>query len=97
MKLVKTSLRTSLKDDSVTDNMLIALHSEDISDFDPVPAVHLWMNGGKRSRRPLAGSFHGPHGHIDVPSELDTNAESESEVGSGSESQVADMMDTDSD
>lgn len=71
LKLLKTSIRSSLMDDRVTDQLLIMLHGSDDEHFDPMPAISLWNSGAKRSRRPdMSG---------DVPQDPDTDL-SEDEV-----------------
>ncbi|XP_014668748.1 PREDICTED: zinc finger protein 862-like isoform X2 [Priapulus caudatus] len=51
MKIMKTSLRNKLKASSMTQIMLIRMHSASIEEFDPTPAIHKWNAGS--SRRPL--------------------------------------------
>ncbi|XP_030829456.1 uncharacterized protein LOC115919529 [Strongylocentrotus purpuratus] len=62
LKLVKTSLRTSLKDENVTNSMLIVMHSPSVAEFSPQPAIDLWCSSGNRSRRPeMVHRRPGPH------------------------------------
>ena len=50
MAIVKTKYRNRLHSTTMTMLMTIALHSDDIPDFDPYPAMHHWNQNG--SRRP---------------------------------------------
>ena len=50
LKLTKTDLRNRLGDCHLSDQMSIILESESISNFDPMPSIHLWY--ASRSRRP---------------------------------------------
>ena len=43
MKIVKTDWRSRLTDDSLSDLMLIKLDSPDVQEFDPQPAIDVWM------------------------------------------------------
>lgn len=60
MKLTKTDWRSRLTDDSLSDLMVIKLDSPDVHEFDPNPALAVWMekkrmpdfnNRESRSRR----------------------------------------------
>jgi hypothetical protein len=48
MKLVKTDWRSCLNDKHLSDLLLVLLEAPDIDQFDPTPAMHLWMQGGHR-------------------------------------------------
>lgn len=50
LKVVKTDLRSRMTT-SLTDQLMVVLQSPTIQDFDPVPAIHLWNEGGIHSRR----------------------------------------------
>ena len=52
MKQIKSDWRSSLGKESLVDLMRVLIHSPVIEDFNPVPAVHLWLEGGQRNRRP---------------------------------------------
>lgn len=52
MKLVKSDWRNSLTDEAVTDIMRITLHSANIKEYNPDPAVHLWNTASILGRRP---------------------------------------------
>ena len=43
MKLIKTDWRSRLTDDSLSDLMVIKLDSPDVQEFDPNPALAVWM------------------------------------------------------
>ena len=43
MKIVKTDWRSRLTEDSLSDLMLIKLDSPDVQEFDPQPAIDVWM------------------------------------------------------
>ncbi|XP_014675882.1 PREDICTED: zinc finger protein 862-like [Priapulus caudatus] len=51
VKAVKTDIRSSLGELSLSNLLMIQLHSPPIETFDPLPAIHLWNQGGVR--RPL--------------------------------------------
>ncbi|XP_077980805.1 uncharacterized protein LOC144436009 isoform X1 [Glandiceps talaboti] len=48
MKITKTQYRNKLKSSSMTLLMTVQLHSPDISEFDPTPAIHQWNQHAKR-------------------------------------------------
>ena len=50
LKLHKTDQRTRLHDDSVTDQLMVMLHTATIEEYDPMPAIDLWNNAGQRSK-----------------------------------------------
>ncbi|XP_070573865.1 uncharacterized protein [Ptychodera flava] len=52
MKLTKTDYRNRLSSATLTDIMRIKLQSPNISEFDPIPAIHLWNSSTQRHRRP---------------------------------------------
>ena len=52
MKICKTSYRNKLRASTMSQLMTIKLHAEEISKFDPQPALHHWNKSGKRARRP---------------------------------------------
>ena len=43
MKIIKTDWRSRLTDDSVSDLMTIKLDSPEVKDFDPQPAIDVWL------------------------------------------------------
>ena len=43
MKIIKTDWRSRLTDDSVSDLMSIKLDSPEVKDFDPQPAIDVWL------------------------------------------------------
>lgn len=43
MKTIKTDWRSRLTDDSVSDLMTINLDSPEVKDFDPQPAIDVWL------------------------------------------------------
>lgn len=56
MKIMKNEYRNRLGSSSMTDLMLIKLHSPDIADFDPCQAIHYWNSSSVRARRPARNS-----------------------------------------
>lgn len=50
MKCTKTQYRNSLKSSTLTLLMTVKLHTADISEYDPVPAIQQWMTN--RHRKP---------------------------------------------
>ena len=43
MKIIKTDWRSRLTDDSVSDLMTIKFDSPEVKDFDPQPAIDVWL------------------------------------------------------
>ena len=43
MEIIKTDCRSRLTDDSVSDLMIIKLDSPEVKDFEPQPAVDVWL------------------------------------------------------
>ena len=56
MKVVKSNQRSSLNGDTLSDLLMVKLHSAEISSFDPHPAMELWkthsLDAPKKRRRP---------------------------------------------
>ena len=52
MKSVKTDWRNSLTEEALVDLIRINLHSADIKEYNPDPAIHLWNKAAIRGRRP---------------------------------------------
>ena len=50
MKLIKTDIRNSLSENTLSNGILIRLHSAPIDEFDPVPAIEYWLS--QKERRP---------------------------------------------
>ena len=50
MKLIKTDIRSSLSENTLSNSILIKLHSPTIGEFDPTPAIEHWL----RQREDLA-------------------------------------------
>ena len=55
-KVIKSDWRSRLRDTAVTNLMAIQLHSPDIMDFDPIPAIHRWKGKCKRRRSVCSNS-----------------------------------------
>ena len=51
LKAIKTENCTRLSDSSLSDQLMVALESPDIKQFDPDEAIHLWNIAGPRGRR----------------------------------------------
>ena len=54
MKLVKTDRRTLMKEDRLSNCLMIKLEGQSIQEFDPQPAINPWFNL-KPHRRPGTG------------------------------------------
>ena len=52
LKLLKTDMRSKLKESHLNDLMSIKLLSAPVSEFDPTEAIPLWNKSGVRLRRP---------------------------------------------
>ena len=52
LKLLKTDMRSKLKESHINDLMSIKLLSVPITEFDPSEAIQLWNTSGTRPRRP---------------------------------------------
>ncbi|KAJ7365601.1 hypothetical protein OS493_002304 [Desmophyllum pertusum] len=52
LKLLKTDMRSKLKESHLNDLMSIKLLSVPITEFDPTEAIQLWNTSGPRPRRP---------------------------------------------
>ena len=50
MKLIKTDIRSSLSENTLSNSILIKLHSPTIGEFDPTPAIEHWLR--QKERRP---------------------------------------------
>ncbi|XP_053372900.1 uncharacterized protein LOC123560712 [Mercenaria mercenaria] len=48
LKNIKTDRRTRLQDVTLCDQMTVLLETEDINEFDPMPAISLWMKPERR-------------------------------------------------
>ena len=55
-KVIKSDFRSRLRDTTVTNLVKIQLHSPDIEDFDPMPAIHRWKGKCKRRRSDCSNS-----------------------------------------
>ena len=53
LKLIKTDLRSTLGQDVLNQCLGIKMLSDDITTYDPLPAIDHWNGCGIRSRRPL--------------------------------------------
>ncbi|XP_033755219.1 uncharacterized protein LOC117338121 [Pecten maximus] len=51
MKMTKSDWRSKMSDYNLSDQLMITLESSDISTFDPMPAISLWMSGATRRLR----------------------------------------------
>ena len=49
MKLIKTDIRNSLSENTLSNGILIRLHSAPIDEFDPIPAIEYWLSLKERS------------------------------------------------
>ena len=64
MKLIKTDIRNSLSENTLSNGILIRLHSAPIDEFDPIPAIEYWLN--LKERRPgTSGSTENKNRGID--------------------------------
>ena len=51
MKRVKSHWRCKLKEESLNDLMYVALSRGTVKNFNPEPAIGLWWNDAKKTRR----------------------------------------------
>ena len=52
MKMIKTDWRSTLRPQVLSDLLFIMFHTEEIKNYDPTDAIHLWNVSGSRVRRP---------------------------------------------
>ena len=52
MKLTKTSIRSRMNNTTLNHSMVIQMATSEVKHFDPDPAIHKWVNGSIRPRRP---------------------------------------------
>ena len=72
MGRIKNDWRSALSPETLNDLMMIRLSSTTISTFDPVPAISLWLQGGKRKRRMVE-----PYGPRKSKPQLETSNDQE--------------------
>lgn len=53
LKCLKTNLRSRLNQTTLNHALSIKLHSKNVRDYDPKPAIHYWNHRSIRQRRPL--------------------------------------------
>ena len=64
LKLIKTDIRNSLSENTLSNGILIRLHSAPIDKFDPKPAIEYWLS--LKERRPrTSGSTENKNRGID--------------------------------
>ncbi|KAG1663896.1 hypothetical protein GQR58_020148 [Nymphon striatum] len=51
MKLVKSDWRSVLKSKNLSDQLMVILATNDIDQYDPLPAIRLWNSAGSKPRR----------------------------------------------
>ena len=52
MKLTKTSIRSRMNNTTLNHSMVIQMATSEVKHFHPDPAIHKWVNGSIRPRRP---------------------------------------------
>ena len=62
MKLIKSEKRSSMKEESLSNSLMIKLEGPSIKEFDPLPAIELWFN--KAHRRP--GTSHSKENKVEA-------------------------------
>lgn len=100
MKLTKTNTRSRMNNSTLNNSMIIQMATPKVKEFDPDPAINLWMNASIRPRRPV---FHEgssrkrarleKHGGDIIEVEDDTTAA----PGPAQSRQEADVMDVEED
>ena len=100
MKLTKTNTRSRMNNSTLNHSMIIQMATPKVKEFDPDPAINLWMNASIRPRRPV---FHEgssrkqarleKHGGDIIEVEDDTTAA----PGPAQSRQEADVMDVEED
>ena len=64
MKLIKTDIRNSLSENTLSNGILIKLYSAPTDEFDPIPAIEYWLS--LKERRPgTSGSTENKNRGID--------------------------------
>ena len=64
VKLIKTDIRNSLSENTLSNGIFIRLHSAPIDEFDPIPAIEYWLS--LKERRPgTSGSTENKNRGID--------------------------------
>ena len=71
VKVIKSDWRSRPRDTTVTNLMVIQLHSPDILDFDPMPAIHRWK-GKCKCRRSVCSNSDASNSESDNDSEMET-------------------------
>ncbi|KAG1701334.1 Lysine-specific demethylase 2B [Nymphon striatum] len=84
MKLVKSDWRSVLKSKNLSDQLMVILATNDIDQYDPLPAIRLWNSAGSKPRRPCTA----PYGVRSC------NADLESDNECNRSRRVIDVMDT---
>ncbi|KAG1676697.1 putative phospholipid-transporting ATPase IF [Nymphon striatum] len=57
MKLVKSDWRSVLKSKNLSDQLMVILATNDIDQYDPLPAIRLWNSAGSKPRRPCTAPY----------------------------------------
>ena len=70
-KVINSDWRSRLRDTAVTNLMAIQLHSPDIMDFDPMPAIN-WWKGKCKCRRSVCSNSDASNSDSDNDSEMET-------------------------
>ncbi|KAG1667874.1 Coronin-7 [Nymphon striatum] len=57
MKLVKSDWRSVLKSKNLSDQLMVILATNDIDQYDPLPAIRLWNSAGSKPKRPCTAPY----------------------------------------
>ncbi|KAG1681797.1 hypothetical protein GQR58_011603 [Nymphon striatum] len=75
MKLVKSDWRSVLKSKNLSDQLMVILATNDIDQYDPLPAIRLWNSAGSKPRRPCTAPYGVRSCNADLESDNECNSE----------------------
>ncbi|KAG1653506.1 E3 ubiquitin-protein ligase HUWE1 [Nymphon striatum] len=73
MKLVKSDWRSVLKSKNLSDQLMVILATNDIDQYDPLPAIRLWNSAGSKPRRPCTAPYGVRSCNADLESDNECN------------------------
>ncbi|KAG1656200.1 Phosphatidylinositol 4-kinase beta [Nymphon striatum] len=74
MKLVKSDWRSVLKSKNLSDQLMTILATNDIDQYDPLPAIRLWNSAGSKPRRPCTAPYGVRSCNADLESDNECNS-----------------------
>ncbi|KAG1673920.1 YTH domain-containing protein 1 [Nymphon striatum] len=75
MKLVKSDWRSVLKSKNLSDQLMVILATNDIDQYDPLPAIRLWNSAGSKPRHPCTAPYGVRSCNADLESDNECNSE----------------------